>query len=131
MNMEKRAGCGANDQRDKHTPQSGCALRWLANCCCRRPIDLIRHQMTSTPEHRRRRRYRGFGHEPGATNSSLGTATAGGRSFLFNPLGRVPRHGNRAYHLSVDIVLDEGERHLDVELASGLVRRAGQRWAAL
>jgi hypothetical protein len=22
MNMEKRAGCGANDQRDKHTAQS-------------------------------------------------------------------------------------------------------------
>ena len=32
MKEEKRAGCGANDQRDKHTAL-GCPLRWLGVCC--------------------------------------------------------------------------------------------------
>ncbi len=32
---------------------------------------------------------------------------------------------------SFDIAVDERERHLDIEFSSGLVGRAGQRWAAL
>jgi hypothetical protein len=77
-------------------------------------------------------RYRDFGHESARARliHHLGF-TAGSQSFLFNPFSHVPRYGDRTYHRSLDFAFDEGKRYLDVEFASGLMRRAGQRCATL